>query len=340
MTKNTTEKSTEKSKNLLYYLGITTSIFIFFWIALATAWIGDDFLISARTILNFISGHGLTWNFEQRVQVFTHPTWLFFLSGLIFMSGDFFYTTIITSISCSIASIFILIRYHHLFNQKQNIYTLLIPLLLLSSSQAYTDYMTSGLENPLSYLLVGLIIYLSEKIMSPLKYNLNAKEEKRHTVCVFLLLSLLFLNRMDYAVLILPLALQLLFLNGFKNNNWKKINLNPALPAFIIVISWFVFSIIYFGSPLPNTFYAKLQAGYPSYQIYERGLDFYYATFKHDPITLLIIIIGLITGLFSNSKLHRSLAVGIFLYALYILRAGGDFMLGRFFCNSSLCSPF
>ena len=331
MVKNLTNILRDLINTHLYCLWITAVFLLFFGIALITAWIGDDCLISARTIFNFINGYGLTWNFEQRVMAFTHPTWLFLLTGFVFVSGEFFYTTLIVSVFFSIGSIFMLIKYHYLFNQKQNLYVLLTPLLFLSSSQAYTDYMTSGLENPLSYFLIGIIVYLSEKIISPSKYSLTDKEQKRYLMSVFLLLALLFLNRMDYAVLVLPLGLQLLFLDGFKNKSWKKIELRAVLPAFIIIISWFIFSVIYFGSPLPNTFYAKLQAGYPLYQIYERGVDFYYATFKNDPITLLIIILGVITGLFNSMKLHRNLAAGMILYALYILHAGGDFMLGRFF---------
>ena len=40
------------------------------------AWIGDDGYISLRVVLNLVEGRGLTWNVDERVQVFTHPLWL------------------------------------------------------------------------------------------------------------------------------------------------------------------------------------------------------------------------------------------------------------------------
>lgn len=47
---------------------------------LANSWVGDDAYITFRGVDNFIHGFGLRWNPVERVQAFTSPLWLLFLS--------------------------------------------------------------------------------------------------------------------------------------------------------------------------------------------------------------------------------------------------------------------
>src|SRR5712692_3374466 len=48
------------------------------------AWFNDDSYITFRTVDNFVNGYGLTWNIDERVQVYTHPLWMFLLSMVYF----------------------------------------------------------------------------------------------------------------------------------------------------------------------------------------------------------------------------------------------------------------
>ena len=47
---------------ILRYIGLIALLYI----ALITSWISDDAQITFRQILNFISGHGITFNFGER----------------------------------------------------------------------------------------------------------------------------------------------------------------------------------------------------------------------------------------------------------------------------------
>ena len=69
----------QTSKTIIRIIGVL----LFVYIALITAWVSDDAMISFRQILNFISGDGIVFNFGERVQAFTHPLWFFLLSGFI-----------------------------------------------------------------------------------------------------------------------------------------------------------------------------------------------------------------------------------------------------------------
>ena len=303
-------------------------LLLFLWIVLITAWFVDDSLISFRQAWNAIHGQGFTWNFDQRVQAFTHPTWILLLTSLLWITEELYYTTYLTSIVLSLLSIFWIIKHHNDINQRKNTFALFFPLGCLAFSQAYADYMTSGLENPLSYLLIGLCIYLAHQ-------EEHGKPHAHRLMMLFMLLALLFLNRFDYVLLILPLAVYLFFFQGNIRRSFKAV-----WPVGCIVLAWFAFAIIYFGAPFPNTFYAKLTAGYPIDQFYLRGFYYYQATLQVDPVTHLILIMGIVGGFLSRKPLYASLSFGILLYLLYVFSIGGDFMRGRFFSVLVYVSAF
>ncbi len=145
-------------------------------------------------------------------------------------------------------------------------------------------------------------------------------------------MALLFLNRMDYALILFPIVTLLLF-------RYRQDNTAPMLMAAIIVGVWFLFSLFYFGHFFPNTFYAKLEAGYPSIEFIQRGVQYFQVQYTKDSITLTIILFGVLIGLFKNG-ISRSLSIGLILYLLYFLKSGGDFMQGRFFAIPAFVSTF
>ena len=76
-------------------------VILFLYIVLKTSWTSDDAQITFRTILNFVNGLGITFNYGERVQAFTHPLWFFVLSGAISLTNEIFFTTQIISILIS-----------------------------------------------------------------------------------------------------------------------------------------------------------------------------------------------------------------------------------------------
>ena len=295
------------------------------WTALITAWVGDDAQITFRQVWNFIHGDGMTFNYGQRVQAFTHPTWFLLLSGLVFVTRELFLTTIAASIALSLAAVALLLALEwraELKSGKARL-PLLTPVMLLPFSIAFCDYMTSGLENPLSYFLVGLLLWL---VSLPAA---GADNNGKHRRWGFLALALLVLTRFDYAALFLPLVLWLAagsFAATGLRGVWREV-----WPGAALLFGWLLFALIYFGAPLPNTFYAKMLAGYPTIEYIERGLTYFQVTAQRDPATLLIIAAGLIASFIVRTPLLFALAAGQLLYLGFILYAGGDFMQGRFF---------
>ena len=60
-----------------------------------------------------------------------------------------------------------------------------------------------------------------------------------------------------------------------------------------------------------------------------QGFTYFYYTLKTDPVTILVIILALFSAIEQKDNLLPSF--GVFLYSVYILKIGGDFMVGRFY---------
>jgi arabinofuranosyltransferase len=96
-------------------------------------------------------------------------------------------------------------------------------------------------------------------------------------------------------------------------------------PAYL----WLIFSIIYFGFPFPNTYYAKLEFGYVDIVI-KTSINFLYAALMLDSISVLVILGSLIFAFVLFSWQSVLYACSILLYLVYLLFTGGDFMGTRF----------
>jgi len=283
-----------------FLIGAALSLaFVFLW--WNHAWLGDDINITIRSVLNFVDGLGIVWNPGERVQAFTHPLWFFVLVIAQFLSRHIFHAIFVISFVCSFGAFLGLLR-----TSKHALSMMLVSFLLLS--QSFNDYTTSGLENPLSYLLIFLTLkrFYAGKI----------------DVWFYLLISLTFLNRMDHILILLPLTLWGLKLTKFR--------LRPLLIASIPPILWLLFSFFYFGFPLPNTFLGKLNTGYPAEEYHDRFLNYLDYSYQHDPVTLVVIGLAILLPFVLKTK-EMLLALGLILYLFYLRTIGGDFMGGRLF---------
>ena len=210
-----------------------------FYTILITAWIGDDAQITFRQIWNFINGDGITFNFGERVQAFTHPLWFLVISTLSFITSELFLTTIIASIFFSVSALFVLLWLEYDINKGK--LSILSPIYLLIFNWAYIDYATSGLENALSNFLVSLIFLLI------MRTNMQ-----RNIYLIYIILALLVLNRLDYSVLFLPLAILMIF----ETKSVKHFLFSISI-GLLLIIAWHLFATAYFGTPFSEYILCK-----------------------------------------------------------------------------------
>lgn len=288
-------------------------LFLLVFILIRNLWVSDDAFITLRTVSNFIHGYGLVWNVGERVQVFTHPLWMLLLIPFNFFVGDPLYAFYIPSLMLSIGTLLILF-----WNFAHKPIQIALAVVLLGSSAAFVDFSSSGLENPLTHLIViaFLVIYFQSEAITPKRF-----------FQLSLLAGLATLNRIDILILLLPALVQI----GISRKGQFLQSGLYLLAGFLPFIAWELFSIFYYGFPFPNTYYAKAATGLPSELLYKQGIAYIENSFHWDPLTLGTVLFGVLS-LFNRRDAKRvSIAAGCILYLFYILWIGGDFMSGRYF---------
>jgi len=301
------------SKKLFIALALLAFTILF----IRAAWVGDDVYITLRTVDNFVHGYGLTWNVAERVQSYTHPLWMFLLTILYLPAKNAYLTALLASFIASFVTLYLVAR-------REGFAALAVLTLLLS--KAFMDYSASGLENPLTHLLLlFFFIAFIEKESSPFQLALIA--------------SLIFLNRQDAILFVIP-AIAFVFLQNITALSGAERSQRAAqiILGFLPIILWEAFSLFYYGFPFPNTYYAKLGAGIPISELIPQGLIYFLDSLQRDPLTLTAIAAGIVFALWHGQARERLLALGNLLYIAYILSIGGDFMSGRFFTASLLVS--
>lgn len=286
-----------------------TILILIFLIIMNRAWVSDDAYITLRTVDNIINGYGLTWNVNERVEVYTHPLWMLLLSFFYFFTHEAYLTTIFVSLALTLFTLI------YLKSKIKPLHHFILVFLTLGFSNAFVDFATSGLENVLNYALFTLFFF----------QFFHKKEPKENYFKIVFLAGLIGMTRLDLLLLIFPLLIYVFFQQA---NKWQAIKV--GLLAVSPLIAWEIFSYIYYGYMFPNTYYAKLNSGTPSGKLLLQGVFYIIASIQRDPLTPLVIIFSLVYGLINNNKTIRLWGVGLLFYLSYIIKIGGDFMVGRF----------
>ena len=282
----------------------------FLVLVIGNAWMGDDIFITLRTIDNFVHGFGLRWNLLERVQTFTHPLWLFLLTIPYYFTRETYFTTLAVSILSSLVSFVLLLSY------LKDIKAKIVTFIILIISHAYIDYSTSGLENPLTHLLLIVLLILYTKP--------NPKKTQGNTFWITFVGSLLMLNRLDLGLFVLPIVIHA-FIKRISVKNFMA-----SLLGLLPILLWEAFSLIYYGFLFPNTFYAKLHTGIALTDSINQGLIYMADALQHHLIVTIVIFFGVVICIFKRDMKSLMMSLSIGLYVLYIIIIGGDFMTGRF----------
>ncbi|MFN6195794.1 MAG: hypothetical protein ACK5BN_18440 [Planctomycetota bacterium] len=299
------------------------ALVVLFGVALRCAWLGDDAFITLRTVENAGAGAGLRWNPDDRVQTYTHPLWLLLLTAARWLTGESYFTTICLSLGLSLLAALLLLR------RATTSAAVIACGLALVGTRAFTDYCTSGLETPLTFVLLALFVDALAPVSSPDASRWTASAAVagapvprlgRAAVCAALLAT----NRMDLALLCAPPLLAAL--PGRPLAPSLRTLLGAGAPFF----AWLLFAAVYYGSPFPVTAHAKaFGLGIPATDLARQGLVYARFALTDDPVLLPVVAAGLGAALLVPGA--RGLAVGGAVYCAYVVKVGGDFMAGRFF---------
>lgn len=301
------------------------------------AYVCDDAFMIFRSVDNALNGVGLTWNSNERVQVFTGP--LYTLLLLIAYLPSWFFRAQYDPTSLYLTALFlgfvvsaVGIWYQARFCRSCT--ECVVGLLLLFSSQAFVPFTSSGLETPLTLTLVTLFYWRWFD-------DGDEKWSEQRSRWLFIVASLCALNRLDSALLFVPaLAWHSL---AIARHAGVRVLLRQMIVAALPLVAWEIFSVIYYGSPFPNSYYAKVGSGVEHGALWSMGRGYLVQSWQTDPITLLVIAavgLGLAGLMVYPNRRARIREIGLaWLGALcavvYITRIGGDFIGFRF-----LAAPF
>ena len=274
------------------------------------AWTCDDAFITFRVVDQLLAGHGPVYNAGERVQVFTHPLWFLLLAAWSAAGASLFPGVMALSLGLFAAGLAMLWA---AFRDKPVALAVVAVALLLS--RTVTDFATGGLETALSFALFAAALHA-------LRGGRGAR--------AIGVLALLPLNRLDLLPWVLPFA-------------WIAVRAprHRALAALALAApaaAWAIFSVVYYGAPLPNTALAKLGGGLLDRM--DTGTAYLAASFLTDPGASALLLLGIaafVRGLAGRAvlaapdrRLLAAAATSAGIGVAYILWCGGDFMLGRF----------
>ncbi len=301
---------------------------LFVLVFFASAWISDDAFITFRSVDNVLAGHGPTWNPEERVQSFTHPLWYGLLVLGTASGAAPTWVSLTFALLASGLGLWLVMR-----RVASSPVVGVVAGALLLSSKAYADYASSGLEDPLTRLL--LIAYAGVLGAACGESSADPRLDARQGVAFGLLAGLGALCRPDAFVLFVPgLVFYALRTPGAEPRRrwarWRGLAL-----GLVPLALWGAFAFVYFGSPLPNTAYAKLSMGVPRTGLLLQGLAYLADSLRRDPLTLLLVVVAAVVVWRRRDTASRLLVAGGGLYLGFVLFIGGDYMSGRL-----LAAPF
>lgn len=270
-----------------------------------TAWVSDDAFITLRVLDNAVHGHGLRWNVAERVQAFTHPLWLLVLLPFYAITREPFFTPLALGAACSLGTVGAIA-----WRWRGEPWTAAAAVVPLIASRAFVDYSTSGLENPLTHLLLAGFVF--------------AGSGGGPWLAQVALAALIALNRPDAILLVAPVL-------GWEA--WRRgaraASRDLAI-GFLPLAAWAAFATVYYGIPYPNTALAKLATGIPAGELAAQGVRYLAESIRHDPTTLAATVAAGAAAIAWGGTRERLLAAGAALYLAYTVKVGGDFMSGRF----------
>jgi len=290
------------------YWPIIPAVGLYVYIANYLKFIQDDAYITFRYVANYLNGDGLVFNIGERIEGFTNFGWTIYLILWGSLGFDYIefaaYSGLIFG-GLSLFLIFVIAR--DLFGQDDRWFSLL-ALFLVAVNFSFAYWSPAGLETAAFTFLTLLSVRL------------------------YLKRSWLLAATLALAVWVRPegalLAIIFVFVEALLEKRLPKFAITTGAIAFLISIPFLIFKVTYYGSILPNPFYANTSF---DFEQLKSGLEYagqFFLDYGFVGAGFLITALNLKKLSYSVKVLWLfSLA-----YLLYIVLVGGDVLkVHRFF---------
>ena len=276
----------------------------------------DDAYIGFRFLDNWLNNQGLVFNPQERVEGYTNFLWLVVLAPLRLLGISAETAALVVNLVClMIVAYSCYVSVRKLVDSNNSLAVTVWA--LLAGYGSFTFWLTAGME-PL--LMTALLCWANMEVLRQQRINAKAA----------LLFSAAVLTRPDAALFA---VIAFVFYFPYKSIRDRKAILDYIYNAAIFALP-LIFHLLwrwsYYGELLPNTYYAKM---HPDSGLMLRFGWAYFERFLWAGGAVFIILVA--TGLLTKSLWSRfclMLTAQVFLFCLYIIKVGGDYMLYfRFF---------
>lgn len=299
-------------------------LIIFFLQSSKISFIQDDTYISMRYAQNLAEGRGLVFNPNEKTEGFTSFLWVIILSlayklnlnpeqfSVIASTLSGALVIVLTYLIC----ILTLKRFsakEPARNQTSHFYLVSLPIFpLFTFNMAYIYWSVSGMEETFFIFLFLLSLYFLIKYF-----------EKNRLHYSFVIFGILACLTRPEGFLLIPAMILFKFII-LKKQRLRIFNrrLMIELSVFSAVLSVFILlRLLYYGYPLPNTFYAK--SGFSLFHL-KRGFEYLLSFLTTNIFYGSLIIIPLIISIILKAKRLLTLILSAVFFCLLIALIGGD----------------
>lgn len=239
---------------LVYSLAIVIPLSIFVWhTSLFGEWLIDDAGISFAYSRNLAQGHGLVAQSDDPpVEGYSNPAWVG-LIALFFLLNIFQPVATTKMLSVVLVGIGYVAIMKSLRGEKYGLLMGEITLCMLSINTSFVIWTTSGLENPLYFACVAVLLYLTTRIFA------DEPRMRRVSILAGLVAGIAALSRPDGLIFmgLFPLFLVIQYIHQRKPALFAKSLIAYVVPAAATFGGYLVFRLSYFGSLYPNTYVVK-----------------------------------------------------------------------------------
>lgn len=271
-------------------------------------WASDDAYISFRYARNLVRGHGLVYNPGERVEGYTDFLWTVLMAVPVALGLDPGLAAILVSLASFVVLLWIAARLAERLCPGVPVLVGLGPL-LLAASYTVASFATAGLETVFAAMLALLAV---------------ERAEARKPLAAGFASLLAALSHPDHAIFSAVLGGALLLAPD------RRKVLPPFLAPFVFVfVPYFFWRWSYYGDLMPNTYYAK------SGDLAYFGQGTIYAAVTLVSGGLLAAAPLAAFGMWATRKTvsARFAMAAVPLFVVYVMKIGGDFMLGRLFTS-------
>ena len=293
----------------------------------------DDAFISFRYAENLARGRGLVWNVGERVEGYTNFLWTVLLAlGVRLTPWRAPSLALVLAPACFVANLLVVARIGRVLGKDTpGVPRLPLAAVLLAVQATFTSFATTGMETMAASLLTDLgVLALVDRdgargaFLAGLSFVLGTLTRPDH-VLFAAIAAVVFLDRFAR-----PMAAAR---GAGPRRMWAAGGRAIAAFAapFLLLAAHLGWRLAYYGSLVPNTYYAK-SAGEANWS---QGTIYAAAFYLGSHFWLVALLFGAWLALPSPGDRVRRLkafSAGAFvLYNAYVLKIGGDFMYGRFY---------